>query len=81
VHDAANATVRYNIFGPKIIVGSAYLNATRWPVAQARSHKRLGHADRPDTGNGDVPGNTLDGEIVKGCDLNTTVKCAANKPR
>jgi hypothetical protein len=78
---AATATVRYIVFGTKIIVGSTYPNATRWLVAQARRHKQPGCADRPDTGNGDVSGNTLDGEIGKGCGLNTTVKCAADTPR
>ena len=70
VRDAQNATIRYNRFGNPHNSGN---------VAKIASDS--GRSDRPDLYNIDIVNNTLNGEIIKGCELpDTIVACTGNTP-
>jgi parallel beta-helix repeat protein len=70
VRDAQNATIRNNRFGDPP-------NARN--VASIASDS--GRSDRPNLFNIDIVNNTLNGEIMKGCELpETVVACAGNTP-
>jgi hypothetical protein len=65
VHDAQDALVSNNVFGPATIAGVTYrANA----VAAVRATDS-GRSNRPDLLNIDIMNNTLNGEIMKGCEL------------
>jgi hypothetical protein len=75
VHDASNAVVRGNVFGPGTIAGISYTyNSDKVAIRMSDS----GRTDRPDTRNVSVSNNVLNGEVIKGCDLNGTVACSGN---
>jgi hypothetical protein len=66
VRDAQNATIQNNRFGAATIAGVAYpLNARNVAIIASDS----GRTDRPDLFNIDIVNNTLNGEVIKGCEL------------
>jgi len=70
VRDAQNATIRNNRFGNPHNSGN---------VAKIASDS--GRSSRPDLFNIDIVNNTLNGEIIKGCELpDTIVACSGNTP-
>jgi hypothetical protein len=70
VRDAQNATIRNNRFGNPHNSGN---------VAKIASDS--GRSDRPNLYNIDIVNNTLNGEIIKGCELaDTIVACSGNTP-
>ncbi len=70
VRDAQNATIRNNRFGTPHNSGN---------VAKIASDS--GRSSRPDLFNIDIVNNTLNGEIIKGCELpDTVVACSGNTP-
>src|SRR5215203_2137766 len=70
VRDAQNATIRNNRFGNPHNSGN---------VAKIASDS--GRSDRPNLSNIDIVNNTLNGEIIKGCELpDTVVACSGNTP-
>ena len=70
VRDAENATIRNNRFGNPHNSGN---------VAKIASDS--GRSDRPNLYNIDIVNNTLNGEIIKGCELpDTIVACTGNTP-
>jgi hypothetical protein len=70
VRDAQNATIRNNRFG------NPHNSAN---VAKIASDS--GRSDRPNLYNIDIVNNTLNGEIIKGCELaDTIVACSGNTP-
>jgi hypothetical protein len=70
VRDAQNATIQNNRFGEVTISGVKYLANDR-NVAIIASDS--GRSDRPNLFNIDIVNNTLNGEIIKGCELPDTV--------
>ena len=76
IRDAQNAEVRNNTFGAKTLADSAYAgNSTKLAVRATDS----GRNDRTDLKGIDIHDNTMNGEIIKGCELSdTTVRCANN---
>src|SRR5215207_5695217 len=78
VRDAQNATIQNNRFGAVSISGVKYLANAR-SVAIIASDS--GRSDRPNLFNIDIVNNTLNGEIIKGCELpDTVVACSGNTP-
>jgi hypothetical protein len=78
VRDAQNATIRYNRFGAVSIRTVKYLANSR-NVAITASDS--GRSARPNLFNIDIVNNTLNGEIMKGCELpDTIVACYGNTP-
>jgi hypothetical protein len=70
VRDAQNATIHNNRFGEVTISGVKYLaNARNVAIIASDS----GRSDRPNLFNIDIVNNTLNGEIIKGCELPDTV--------
>jgi hypothetical protein len=70
VRDAQNATIRNNRFGNPHNSGN---------VAKIASDS--GRSDRPNLYNIDIVNNTLNREIIKGCELpDTVVACSGNTP-
>jgi len=70
VRDAQNATIRNNRFGDPP-------NDRNVAIIASDS----GRSDRPNLFNIDIVNNTLNGEIMKGCELpDTVVACAGNTP-
>jgi hypothetical protein len=65
IHDAQNALVRNNVFGATIIADVAYLPNFEGVAIRATDS---GRSDRPDLWNGDIVGNVLNGELIKGCE-------------
>jgi hypothetical protein len=78
VRDAQNATIQNNRFGEVSIGGVKYLaNARNVAIIASDS----GRSDRPNLYNIDIVNNTLNGEIIKGCELpDTVVACSGNTP-
>ncbi|HSK84532.1 MAG TPA: right-handed parallel beta-helix repeat-containing protein [Rubrobacter sp.] len=78
VRDAQNATIQNNRFGEVTIGGVKYLaNARNVAIIASDS----GRSDRPNLFNIDKVNNTLNGEIMKGCELpDTIVACSGNTP-
>ncbi len=76
VRDAQNATIQNNRFGEVSIGGVKYLaNARNVAIIASDS----GRSDRPNLYNIDIVNNTLNGEIIKGCELpDTVVACSGN---
>jgi hypothetical protein len=78
VRDAQNATIRNNSFGAVSIAGVKYAANDR-NVASIASDS--GRSDRPNLFNIDIENNTLNGETIKGCELqDTVVACTGNTP-
>jgi hypothetical protein len=70
VRDAQNATIKNNRFGDPP-------NARNVAIIASDS----GRSDRPNLSNIDIVNNTLNGEIIKGCELpDTIVACSGNTP-
>jgi hypothetical protein len=70
VRDAQNATIQNNRFGEVSISGVTYpANARNVAIIASDS----GRSDRPNLFNIDIVNNTLNGEIIKGCELPDTV--------
>src|SRR5215203_6179884 len=65
VRDARDATIQNNRFGKVIIGGVTYLPNARAAIIASDS----GRSSRPDLDNILIQNNTLNGEIIKGCDL------------
>ena len=78
VRDAQNATIQNNRCGEVTIGGVKYLaNARNVAIIASDS----GRSDRPNLFNIDKVNNTLNGEIIKGCELpDTIVACSGNTP-
>jgi hypothetical protein len=78
VRDAQNATIYNNRFGEMSISGVTYpANARNVAIIASDS----GRSDRPNLYNIDIVNNTLNGEIIKGCELpDTVVACSGNTP-
>jgi hypothetical protein len=78
VRDAQNATIQNNRFGEVSISGVTYpANARNVAIIASDS----GRSDRPNLYNIDIVNNTLNGEIIKGCELpDTVVACSGNTP-
>jgi len=78
VRDVQNATIQNNRFGAVSISGVKYLaNARNVAIIASDS----GRSDRPNLFNIDIVNNTLNGEIIKGCELpDTVVACSGNTP-
>ena len=78
VRDAQNATIYNNRFGEVSISGVTYpANARNVAIIASDS----GRSDRPNLYNIDIVNNTLNGEIIKGCELpDTVVACSENTP-
>jgi parallel beta-helix repeat protein len=76
IRDSQNAEVRNNTFGAKTLAGVAYAgNSTKLAVRATDS----GRTDRTDLESIDIHHNTMNGEIIKGCELSDTiVRCANN---
>jgi hypothetical protein len=76
VHDAQDAQVRNNVFGPATIANVSYrANA----VAAVRATDS-GKSNRPNLSNIVIVDNTLNREIIKGCELRNQVACPRNIP-
>jgi hypothetical protein len=74
VRDAQNATIQFNRFG-KVTTWGTYDPNARAAIIASDS----GRSSRPDLFNIDIANNTLNGEIMKGCELpDTAVACAGN---
>jgi hypothetical protein len=72
VRDAQNATIQNNRFGKVIIGGFTYDPNDRAAIVASDS----GRSSRPNLRNILIQNNTLNGEIIKGCELpNTIVYC------
>src|SRR5215208_1118571 len=69
VRDAQNATIQNNTFGKVMIGGFTYNPNARAAIIASDS----GRSDRPNLFNIDIVNNTLNGEIIKGCELPDTV--------
>ena len=78
VRDAQNATIQNNRFGEVTISGVKYpANARNVAIIASDS----GRSSRPNLFNIDILNNTLNGEIIKGCELpDTVVACSGNTP-
>jgi parallel beta-helix repeat protein len=77
VRDAQNATIQNNRFGKVIIGGFTYNPNARAAIIASDS----GRSSRPDLRNILIQNNTLNGEIIKGCELpDTIVACSGNTP-
>ncbi len=77
VRDAQNATIQNNRFGKVTIGGVTYDPNARAAIIASDS----GRSDRPNLFNIDILNNTLNGEIIKGCELpDTVVACSGNTP-
>src|SRR5829696_7477408 len=75
VRDAQNATIQNNRFGAATIAGVAYRPNYRAAIIASDS----GRSSRPNLGNILIQNNTLNREIIKGCDL-SGVTCKLNTP-
>jgi parallel beta-helix repeat protein len=75
VRDAQNATIQNNRFGKVTIGGVTYPANARAAIIASDS----GRSSRPNLGNILIQNNTLNGEIIKGCDL-SGVTCKLNTP-
>src|SRR5829696_2230061 len=69
VRDAQNATIQNNRFGKVMIGAFTYNPNARAAIIASDS----GRSDRPNLFNIDIVNNTLNGEIIKGCELPDTV--------
>jgi hypothetical protein len=70
VRDAQNATIQNNRFGIPHNSGNVAISASD-----------SGRSSRPDLFNIDIVNNTLNGEVIKGCELpDTVVACSGNTP-
>jgi hypothetical protein len=77
VRDAQNATIRYNRFG-RVTIGTVTYNPNARAAIIASDS---GRSDRPNLFNIDILNNTLNGEIIKGCELpDTIVYCPGYTP-
>jgi hypothetical protein len=65
-----------NVFGPATISGAPY----RANAAAAVRATDSGRSNRPDLSNTVIEDNTLNREIIKGCELRNQVACARNIP-
>ena len=75
VRDAQNATIQNNRFGKVTIGGVTYPANARAAIIASDS----GRSSRPNLFNIDKVNNTLNGEIIKGCELpDTVVACSGN---
>jgi hypothetical protein len=74
--DAKDALIQNNRFGAVTIADVSYRqNANRIAITASDS----GRSDRPNLFNIDILNNTLNGEVIKGCELpDTVVYCAGN---
>jgi hypothetical protein len=78
VRDAQNATVRNNRFGAVTIAGVDYGRSYGSLAIRATDS---GRTDRPNLYNIDLLNNTLNGEIIKGCELpDEIVDCPGYTP-
>jgi hypothetical protein len=76
-HDAKDAVIRNNVFGAATIAYASYPKNYDEGIQASDS----GRSDRPDLLNIDILNNTLNGEVIKGCELpNTVVACAGDTP-
>ena len=75
VRDAQNATIQNNRFGAATIAGVAYRPNYRAAIIASDS----GRSSRPNLGNILIQNNTLNREIIKGCDF-SGVTCKLNTP-
>jgi hypothetical protein len=76
VHDAQNATVRGNIFGPMTVAGIDYSHNGSGPEAI-----QFSEGDRTELLNAEAYGNNLGGEAVDGCERHAVagkVRCQGN---
>jgi hypothetical protein len=78
IRDAKDTLVTNNTFGPATIAGESYRgNANRVAIIASDS----GRSSRPNLSNIDIVNNTLNGEIIKGCELrDEIVDCSGNTP-
>jgi len=77
VRDAQNATIQNNLFGKVTIGGVTYDPNDRAAIIASDS----GRSSRPNLLNIDIVNNTLNGEIIKGCELrDEIVYCSGNTP-
>jgi hypothetical protein len=65
MHDAQNGTFRNNIYGPQAVAGVSYGNNCG---SRAIAFTDSGRADRTDLEDGKALHNTLNGELITGCD-------------
>lgn len=82
VHDAQNATVRDNAFGPMTLAGTAYLHNGSGPEAIQFSESDASRA-RTDLWNVEAYDNELHGEAMDGCEMYTDpdkLHCRDNSP-
>jgi hypothetical protein len=82
VHDAQNATIRANAFGPAIIAGTQYSHNGSGPEAMQFSEGGESRS-RTDLWNVEVYDNRLGGEVMSGCELYTNpdkLRCFDNVP-
>jgi parallel beta-helix repeat protein len=75
VRDAQNATIRHNRFGAVTIGGGPYDPNERAAIIASDS----GRSSRPNLGKILIENNTLNREIIKGCEL-SGVTCNSNTP-
>ena len=81
VHDAQNATVRDNTFGPMTVAGVNYSN-NGWWVQEAMQFSE-GDTFRTDLWNNEAYRNRLGGEVMNGCETYTDpekLRCYNNVP-
>ena len=77
VRDAKDAIIQYNRFGAVNIAAVNYEKNTNRAIFASDS----GRSDRPDLLNIDILNNTLNGEVIKGCELpDALVACTGNTP-
>ncbi len=74
--DAQNGTWRNNVFGRQIIGGNSYAG-NNGGLALVISDS--GRSDRTDLWNAEARNNTLNGEMIKGCNTANTI-CSSNTP-
>jgi hypothetical protein len=87
-HDAKDAVIRNNVFGAVRIAYIPYPGATTLAYASYPKNydegiqaSDSGRSDRPDLLNIDILNNTLNGEVIKGCELpDAVVLCAGGTP-
>ena len=82
VHDAQNATVRGNAFGPTTIAGTEYPHNGSGPEAMQFSESDASRS-RTDLWNAEAYDNHLGGEAMDGCDAYTDpdkLRCYENQP-
>jgi hypothetical protein len=77
VRDAQNAEIQNNRLG-RVTIGTVTYNPNARAAIIASDS---GRSDRPNLSNIDILNNTLNGEIIKGCELpDTVVACSGNTP-